>query len=159
MVILCHSYCVSSFPAPYAVIPGPSVVRVVMGGTLTLECSVHHLHRRPPSALFWRHDGVVVTAKSGANSGRVNGGLSLESERNLGESHIRLVVVGLNADDAGHYECVTDVADPARVEVIVGEREGALIPADAYNWVHLHRGKLVVLCRAKAWLGSCSKTF
>jgi len=96
---------------PVSSISGAPVQYVSRGSTVGLECTISQM-AQPPLSLYWKLDGAVVTAKD-------RPGISLESERVPGVSRARIFISNVREDDSGNYSCVSDIARPASVLVIV----------------------------------------
>ena len=115
LVSLAHtqSYVSPTAGPTYAEISGPSVVRLLSGSALSLECQVSGL-MLPPKHLYWTHNKLVLTPKN-------RPGLSLESEKLSGFSISKLILVDVGLEDEGIYACVTDVTPPKEVKLIIGK--------------------------------------
>lgn len=88
-------------------------MKVSPGDSLTLECQISRLSR-PPSSLYWLHNGQPLTPKS-------RPGLSLESQKLMGFSSSRLEFAQVSSVDQGTYKCITELTSPVEVELLIGE--------------------------------------
>jgi len=98
-------------PHPTATISGPKVQYVSAGSTVGLECRIVGL-TSPPLSLYWRRGERVLTAKE-------RPGISLESEKVPGVSTARLYLSHTTVEDSHTYSCLSDIAEPASVQLIV----------------------------------------
>merc|ERR1719229_1747965 len=100
-------------PGPVSSISGPKVQYVSAGSTVGLECRIQGLPS-PPLSLYWKRDSKVLTAKE-------RPGISLESEKVPGVSTARLFLSHVSHKDSATYSCVSDLAPPATVQLVVTE--------------------------------------
>jgi len=100
-------------PGPVSSISGPKVQYVSAGSTVGLECRIQGLPS-PPLSLYWKRDSKVLTAKE-------RPGISLESEKVPGVSTARLFLSHVSHEDSATYSCVSDLAPPATVQLVVTE--------------------------------------
>jgi len=100
-------------PAPMAFISGPKLQYVALGSTVGLECKISGL-TTPPLSLYWKRGSRVLTAKE-------RPGISLESEKVPGVSTARLFLSHVTLRDSGNYSCISDLATPAQVTLLVTE--------------------------------------
>jgi len=98
---------------PIASISGPKVQYVSAGSTVGLECRIQGLPS-PPLSLYWKRGNRVLTAKE-------RPGISLESEKVPGVSTARLFLSHVSHKDSATYSCVSDLAPPATVQLVVTE--------------------------------------
>ena len=101
----------SPAPPALAVISGPATHHVSSGSTIGLECRISHLST-PPTSLYWKKEGKVFTARD-------RPGISLESEKVPGDSTTRLFISHVTTQDSGNYSCVSDIARPDTVMLLV----------------------------------------
>jgi len=92
---------------------GDEVQYVSAGSTVGLECRIQGLPS-PPLSLYWKRDSKVLTAKE-------RPGISLESEKVPGVSTARLFLSHVSHEDSATYSCVSDLAPPATVQLVVTE--------------------------------------
>jgi len=100
-------------PGPVSSISGPKVQYVSAGSTVGLECRIQGLPS-PPLSLYWKRGNRVLTAKE-------RPGISLESEKVPGVSTARLFLSQVSHKDSATYSCVSDLAPPATVQLVVTE--------------------------------------
>merc|ERR1711981_742937 len=100
-------------PGPVSSISGPKVQYVSAGSTVGLECRIQGLPS-PPLSLYWKRGSRVLTAKE-------RPGISLESEKVPGVSTARLFLSHVSHKDSATYSCVSDLAPPATVQLVVTE--------------------------------------
>merc|ERR1719361_1049730 len=100
-------------PGPVSSISGPKVQYVSAGSTVGLECRIQGLPS-PPLSLYWKRGNRVLTAKE-------RPGISLESEKIPGVSTARLFLSHVSHEDSATYSCVSDLAPPATVQLVVTE--------------------------------------
>jgi len=100
-------------PGPVSSISGPKVQYVSAGSTVGLECRIQGLPS-PPLSLYWKRGNRVLTAKE-------RPGISLESEKVPGVSTARLFLSHVSHEDSATYSCVSDLAPPATVQLVVTE--------------------------------------
>jgi len=100
-------------PGPVSSISGPKVQYVSAGSTVGLECRIQGLPS-PPLSLYWKRGNRVLTAKE-------RPGISLESEKVPGVSTARLFLSHVSHKDSATYSCVSDLAPPATVQLVVTE--------------------------------------
>merc|ERR1711936_61277 len=100
-------------PGPVSSISGPKVQYVSAGSTVGLECWIQGLPS-PPLSLYWKRGNRVLTAKE-------RPGISLESEKVPGVSTARLFLSHVSHKDSATYSCVSDLAPPATVQLVVTE--------------------------------------
>jgi len=100
-------------PGPVSSISGPKVQYVSAGSTVGLECRIQGLPS-PPLSLYWKRGNRVLTAKQ-------RPGISLESEKVPGVSTARLFLSHVSHEDSATYSCVSDLAPPATVQLVVTE--------------------------------------
>merc|ERR1711874_637139 len=86
---------------------------VSAGSTVGLECRIQGLPS-PPLSLYWKRGSRVLTAKE-------RPGISLESEKVPGVSAARLFLSHVSHEDSATYSCVSDLAPPATVQLVVTE--------------------------------------
>lgn len=67
-----------------------------------------------PSSLYWTKDGKVFTAKD-------RPGISLESERFVSVSTSKLFISHVSVTDSANYSCVSDIAKPDSVQLVVSQ--------------------------------------
>merc|ERR1740137_447933 len=96
---------------PQAVISGPSIHYVSSGSTVGLECKISQL-TIPPLSLYWKKEGKVFHARD-------RPGISLESEKVPGVSTTRLFISHVTTQDSGNYSCMSDIARPDTVKLVV----------------------------------------
>merc|ERR1712080_321182 len=96
---------------PLAVITGPKVQYVSLGSTVGVECRISGLSS-PPQSLYWKRGDRVLTAKE-------RPGISIESEKVPGTSVARLYLSAISPRDSGNYSCISDLASPASVQLVV----------------------------------------
>ena len=72
--------------------------------------------RSAPSSLYWTREGRVFTA-------RERPGTSLESEKVVDTSSTKLFISHVKVSDSGNYSCISDIARPASVQLVVSEGE------------------------------------
>ena len=94
-----------------AKIEGPRVQYVSQGSTIALHCSTSH-PTAPPSSLYWTRDGKVFTAKDRT-------GISLETEKLSRTSTSNLFISRLALSDSANYSCVSAMARPDSVQLVV----------------------------------------
>merc|ERR1719331_1925598 len=100
-------------PGPVSSISGPKVQYVSAGSTVGLECRIQGLPS-PPLSLYWKRGNRVLTAKE-------RPGISLETEKVPGVSTARLFLSHVSHKDSATYSCVSDLAPPATVQLVVTE--------------------------------------
>jgi len=100
-------------PGPVATISGPQIQYVALGSTVGLECRISGLPS-PPLSLYWKRGSRVLTAKE-------RPGISLESEKVPGISTARLFLSHVTPEDSANYSCISDLASPASVTLVVTE--------------------------------------
>merc|ERR1712210_48042 len=98
-------------PGPVSSISGPKVQYVSAGSTVGLECRIQGLPS-PPLSLYWKRGDRVLTATE-------RPGISLESEKVPGVSTARLYLSHTTVEDSHTYSCLSDIAEPASVQLIV----------------------------------------
>jgi hypothetical protein len=98
-------------PGPVASISGPQIQYVSAGSTVGLECRISGL-ASPPLSLYWQRGSRVLTAKE-------RPGISLESEKVPGISTARLFLSHVSPRDTANYSCISDLAAPASVLLVV----------------------------------------
>jgi len=98
-------------PGPIAAISGPKIQYVSSGSTVGLECKISGL-ASPPLSLYWKRGSRILTAKE-------RPGISLESEKVPGISTARLFLSHVTSLDSSNYSCVSDLASPASVLLVV----------------------------------------
>jgi len=100
-------------PGPQAVISGPTIHYVSSGSTIGLECRISHI-TIPPLSLYWKKEGKVFHARD-------RPGISLESEKVPGVSTTRLFISHVTTQDSGNYSCMSDIARPDIVTLVVSK--------------------------------------
>jgi len=102
-----------NFPlaGPQAIISGPPTHYVSSGSTIGLECRISNL-TTPPLSLYWNKEGKVFHARD-------RPGISLESEKVPGVSTTRLFISHVTTQDSGNYSCMSDIARPDTVRLVV----------------------------------------
>jgi len=98
-------------PGPISSISGPKIQYVSSGSTVGLECRITGL-TSPPQSLYWKRGSRVLTAKE-------RPGISLESEKVPGISTARLFLSHVTTQDSANYSCMSDLARPATVVLVV----------------------------------------
>jgi len=98
-------------PGPVSSISGPEIQYVSSGSTVGLECRITGL-TSPPQSLYWKRGSRVLTAKE-------RPGISLESEKVPGISTARLFLSHVTTQDSANYSCMSDLARPATVVLVV----------------------------------------
>jgi len=98
-------------PGPVSSISGPEIQYVSSGSTVGLECRITGL-TSPPLSLYWKRGSRVLTAKE-------RPGISLESEKVPGISTARLFLSHVTPQDSANYSCMSDLAKPATVVLVV----------------------------------------
>merc|ERR1719427_394825 len=101
----------SPSPGLTAEISGPAIHYVSSGSTIGLECRISHL-TTPPLSLYWKKKGKMFTARD-------RPGISLESEKVPGVSTTKLFISHVTSQDSGNYSCVSDIARPDTVRLVV----------------------------------------
>eukprot|EP00092_Neocalanus_flemingeri_P032340 GFUD01035159.1.p1 GENE.GFUD01035159.1~~GFUD01035159.1.p1 ORF type:complete len:210 (+),score=74.63 GFUD01035159.1:25-630(+) len=132
-------------PGPQAEISGPATHYVSSGSTIGLECRISHLST-PPLSLYWKKEGKVFTARD-------RPGISLESEKVPGVSTTRLFISHVTTQDSGNYSCMSDIARPDTVMIVVMKADpgSALVgynsrgPSNSCHAMHL--GTAVISAR------------
>merc|ERR1712060_447064 len=100
-------------PGPVSSISGPKVQYVSAGSTVGLECRIQGLPS-PPLSLYWKRGNRVLTAKE-------RPGISLETEKVPGVSTAKLFLSHVSHEDSATYSCMSDLAPPATVQLVVTE--------------------------------------
>lgn len=100
-------------PGPVSSISGPKVQYVSARSTVGLECRIQGLPS-PPLSLYWKRGNRVLTAKE-------RPGISLETEKVPGVSTAKLFLSHVSHEDSATYSCMSDLAPPATVQLVVTE--------------------------------------
>lgn len=99
------------YKGPEMEIAGGSVQYVSEGSEVGLECSVSGL-LEPPRKLHWERNAKALRMRDRA-------GLSIETERLVGESRTNLYLGQAELRDTGNYTCVSDITKPETVLLVV----------------------------------------
>ena len=79
--------------------------------TIVLECRILHT-TTPPLSLYWKKEDKVFTARD-------RPGVSLEYEKVPGISTTRMYISHVTREDSGNYTCMSDIALPDTVTLVV----------------------------------------